>query len=163
MPHKVSINYLLTEVTSPIHYIKIWFLFSFFLHCNPIESHAPNRELVQQQLFFYCGPLVQCTSTMNIAKNHLLVYKGLYNGIQKTALYFYWVVATSRQLNHFMLQFTSLPIVAMEGLYSHCQIVWRWAALVRVKFICSHVVKQCNEFVISLSQHFTYKFKNYPV
>jgi len=65
---------------SPIHYnefFKIWFLFlSFFLrHRNPFESHTPTRELAWQKYWFYCGLLVQCTSTVSIAKNHSLVYK----------------------------------------------------------------------------------------
>ena len=52
------------------------FCFDFFLcNHNPFESHTPTREFVLQQGYFYCGLFVQCTSTVNIAKYHLLVYK----------------------------------------------------------------------------------------
>jgi len=53
----------------------IHFHFFFLRHRNPFDSHTPTRELTWQKYWFYCRLLVQCTSTVKITKNHLLVYK----------------------------------------------------------------------------------------
>jgi len=79
-------------------FLKSGFRFHFFLrHRNPFESHAhtPTRELARQKYWFYCGLLVLCTSTVKIAKNHLLVYEIAFVAFERdsknaamTALYF---------------------------------------------------------------------------
>jgi len=82
-PHEVSEQFvqLLVDRVDNAHtlqwvFFKCGFCFHFFLHHhNPFESHIPTRELARQKYWFYCGLLVQCTSTLKIAKNHLLVYK----------------------------------------------------------------------------------------
>ena len=59
-----------------VSFLKSHFCLHFFLrHHNPFENHTLTRKLAQWKYWFYCGLLVQCISTMNIAKNYLLVYK----------------------------------------------------------------------------------------
>ena len=58
-------------------FFKIWFLFSFlifFVIATHLRAILPPESL-HDKYWFYCGLLVQCTSTVKIAKNYLLVYK----------------------------------------------------------------------------------------
>ena len=59
-----------------INFLNIWFLFSFFfVIISNLRTILLPESLHNKKYWFYCGLLVQRTSTVNITKNHSLVYK----------------------------------------------------------------------------------------
>jgi len=58
-------------------FLKIWFSFStfFFVIATLFRTILPPESLYDIKIWFYCGLLVQRTSTVNITVNHLLFYK----------------------------------------------------------------------------------------
>ena len=130
-----------------VSFFKIWFMFSFFLcHRNSFENHTPTKELVQQQGWFYCELFVQCTSTVNIAKKHLLVYKIVLVAFE---LKFKKMPSWSSHCMDAAQRLLNTSWYKMQGRrWQGRWLLWHWASLVRV---CSYELKQCIESSISLS------------